>query len=144
MKRKEFIRYSTQGIGLAGLSPFLSFCNGNSGKKKNVEQTRLSENFSADVDIELSAVPSQVQLLPGSKTEVYTYQSELLKGDQANLNKLDDSFLGPIMKLKKGQKVRSRFINQLPRESIIHWHGLHIPPEMDGHPMFAVKSGEQY
>lgn len=144
MDRKEFIRYSAEGIGMVGLLPILSFCKSNARQNENVEKNRLSQNFSADVDIEVSAVPSEVQLLPGPKTEVYTYQSELLKGDQANLSKMNDSFLGPVIKLKKGQKVRLRFINQLSRESIIHWHGLHIPPEMDGHPMYAVKKGEQY
>lgn len=28
--------------------------------------------------------------------------------------------------------------NELDEQTIIHWHGLHVPAEMDGHPRFAI------
>jgi len=40
--------------------------------------------------------------------------------------------------------VRIRFLNLLPDETIIHWHGLHVPDLMDGHPRFAVGPGGSY
>lgn len=35
-------------------------------------------------------------------------------------------------------------INDLPESTIIHWHGLHVPEDMDGHPRFAIAPGERY
>jgi FtsP/CotA-like multicopper oxidase with cupredoxin domain len=43
-----------------------------------------------------------------------------------------------------GQKLRVNFTNRLAEESVIHWHGLHVPPEMDAHPRYAIGPGETY
>ncbi len=123
----------------------LSGCN--SGKTKAGSESTtglLNSGFEPDIDIELVAAEGQAQILPGEKTSVYTYKARLLKGDSAVLTSLKDTYLGPLIRVKRGQKIRVRFKNQLPNESVIHWHGLHIPPEMDGHPMHAVSNGEQY
>ncbi len=105
---------------------------------------QASKAFKPDIDIELTAVQSKKQLLTGEKTNVYTYKSKLVKGEEKNLEKLPDTYIGPIIHVKRGQKIRIRFKNELPNESIIHWHGLHISPEMDGHPMYAIEDGEAY
>ncbi len=55
-----------------------------------------------------------------------------------------NGYLGPIIRVKRGQKVRIHFHNQLAEESIIHWHGLVIPEAMDGHPRFAIAPGESF
>jgi FtsP/CotA-like multicopper oxidase with cupredoxin domain len=34
--------------------------------------------------------------------------------------------------------------NELPDPTIIHWHGLKIPEEMDGHPRYAIAPGKSY
>jgi suppressor of ftsI len=34
--------------------------------------------------------------------------------------------------------------NDLPEANIIHWHGLHVPQVMDGHPMYDVPPGSGY
>lgn len=112
--------------------------------KKNPGSYQASNNFAPDTDIELTATPSELQLFRGSKTKIYSYLPKLLKGEKSTLQKLPGSWLGPLIRVKQGQKIRIRFKNQLPRESVIHWHGLHIPPEMDGHPMYAIENGEQY
>ena len=65
-------------------------------------------------------------------------------GEEGSLEKLPGTYLGPILHVKPGQKIRVRFTNLLPDETIIHWHGLHISPEMDGHPMYAIDKGEKY
>lgn len=40
----------------------------------------------------------------------------------------------PLLRLKEGQTVRLNVINELDEDSSIHWHGLLLPPEMDGVP----------
>lgn len=144
MNRKEFIKSSAKGVALTTILPTLAFCTSNGQQKTVKGNYTVSKNFEPDVDIELTASPSELQLFPGNKTNIYSYQSKLLKGEQHSLKALEGSYLGPIVRVKKGQKIRIRFKNQLPRESVIHWHGLHIPPEMDGHPMYAIENGEQY
>ncbi|MBL8202710.1 MAG: multicopper oxidase domain-containing protein [Blastocatellia bacterium] len=54
------------------------------------------------------------------------------------------TYLGPIIRVRKGQRVRINFTNQLPEVTVMHWHGLHIPPEMDAHPSYLVQPGQSY
>ena len=114
------------------------------GQQENSQKDNNRKAFQADIEIALTATTKKIQLLQGEETKVFTYESELIKGKEENLDKLKDTYLGPIIHVKQGQKIRVRFKNQLPRESIIHWHGLHIPPEMDGHPVYAINKGEEY
>ncbi|MFW6095058.1 MAG: multicopper oxidase domain-containing protein, partial [Bacteroidota bacterium] len=142
MKNYRLI-YLSKWFVLTFLSFALIQCN-TQGQKSNEENRKSSSEFEPDVDIELTATPRQIQLLPGEKTKVYSYESKLIKGDDDNLEQLSNTYLGPIIKVEPEQKIRVRFKNQLPDESIIHWHGLHISPEMDGHPMYAINKGEEY
>ena len=76
----------------------------------------------------------------GQKTDVYIYQAVLIKGKRSSLQEIPNAYLGPIIRVKPQEKIRVRFNNELSDESIIHWHGLHVPHEMDGHPMHVIKN----
>ena len=39
---------------------------------------------------------------------------------------------GPEIRLTRGDRVRIRLDNRLPQPTTIHWHGLVVPPTMDG------------
>ena len=41
---------------------------------------------------------------------------------------------GPVIRLKEGQQATLRVTNHLEESSSIHWHGLLLPPAMDGVP----------
>ena len=41
---------------------------------------------------------------------------------------------GPLIRLREGEEVTLRVTNRLKEDSSIHWHGLLLPPEMDGVP----------
>ena len=108
------------------------------------ETTNGGSKFVPDVEINLTATQQQVQILPGQPTTVWTYQGTLLRGEPQNLQPLQDSYLGPAISVKKGQKIRVNFTNDLPEPSIIHWHGLLVSSRMDGHPRDAIQPGETY
>lgn len=108
------------------------------------ETTSTESDFVPDVEINLTATQQQVQILPGQSTTVWTYQGTLVRGETSNLQPLKDSYLGPVISIKKGQKVRVHFKNELPEPSIIHWHGLLVESRMDGHPRDAIQPGETY
>ena len=104
-------------------------------------------NAPVDLDIMLKAIPAEAQLLAGKLTGVWMYQAEVLKGDPASVQTLPNSYLGPVIRARKGQTVRVRFSNNLPdpaQESIIHWHGLRLPEDMDGHPRYSISPGQMY
>ncbi len=101
-------------------------------------------DFVPDVEIALRAAPDQVQILPGAATTVWRYQAEVLSGPSDVVQALPDTYLGPIFHFRPGMKVRIRFTNDLAEESIVHWHGLHVPEAADGHPRLVIGSGEAY
>ena len=124
--------------------PSFAFCHNNAQNKKTSSNHTITESFVADVDISITASPSEVQLFEGQKTAVYSYKAELIKGEESSLQEIPNSYLGPIIRVQPQQSIRVRFNNDLPDESIIHWHGLHVPHEMDGHPMHVINKGEQF
>ncbi len=97
-----------------------------------------------DLEVALRAVPDEVSILPGRPTRVWRYRGQVLRGPQEALQTLEGSYLGPIFRVRKGWRVRVHFSHELPEESIVHWHGLHVPPEDDGHPRFVIPAGETY
>ncbi|NOZ70882.1 MAG: multicopper oxidase domain-containing protein [Chloroflexi bacterium] len=99
---------------------------------------------SADVEIALTALAATVPIFSGQATQVWRYQGELLKGDANALQTLPNTYLGPIIRAEKGQQINIHFRSQLPQETIVHWHGLHVPADMDGHPRYVINENETY
>jgi len=49
-----------------------------------------------------------------SATQVMTYQATLVKGLNSNLISLPDNYLGPIIRVHQGQRLKVNFTNSLP------------------------------
>jgi FtsP/CotA-like multicopper oxidase with cupredoxin domain len=46
----------------------------------------------------------------------------------------DGAVPGPTLRLKQGEELRVRLVNDLPEPTTIHWHGVRVPNAMDGVP----------
>ena len=134
MSRRQFLKLASIGtIGLASTN-FPSFIGKSLGQSDEIP----------DLEVRLQAIESTVSIHAGTPTTVWTYQGEVLQGDQTSLQVIPDSYLGPIFRVRQGQHIRIHFENELPEASIIHWHGLILPEIMDAHPRYAIGSGETY
>ncbi len=54
---------------------------------------------------------------------------------------------GPLLRFREGEDVTIRVTNKLQEATSIHWHGVLLPPEMDGVPgvsFFGIKPGETF
>jgi FtsP/CotA-like multicopper oxidase with cupredoxin domain len=101
-----------------------------------------AEPFKPDAEISITAVEKTVQLLPGASTRVWGYQGELLSGSGAAVQEIPNCYLGPVLRVKSGTKVRLHFRNKLAEKSIVHPHGLRVPENCDGDPMQAIDPGQ--
>ena len=54
------------------------------------------------------------------------------------------TLLNPVLRMRTGTPLRIRFWNALDEMSIIHWHGLKVDSNNDGHPHYAVPGGATY
>jgi len=97
-----------------------------------------------DVELALTAAPDETRLLPGAPTRVSRFVARLIHGPASTLQTLEGSYLGPVVRVRRGQRVRIHFVNQLDEPSIVHWHGLDVPELADGHPRLAVNPGAEY
>ena len=135
--RRNFLK--TTGLSLAAASfaslPF-------SANARTVSSP--SADFHADVEIELKLEPVSIPIFDGPDTRVWKTYGSVLKGSNNTLENIPGSYLGPTLHFKTGQKVRIYLKNDLPAESILHWHGLHVPAKMDGNPMYAIHHGETF
>ncbi|MEZ5288859.1 MAG: multicopper oxidase domain-containing protein [Vicinamibacterales bacterium] len=97
-----------------------------------------------DVELLLTAAPAEVSVFDGAPTRVWRFTGRVLRGPASALQVLPDSYLGPTIRLVRGQRVRIRYRNGLNEPSIVHWHGLDVPEQADGHPRLAVNGGAEY
>jgi len=153
LTRRNFIRGTGLAGGLvigSGIHSLLSSCSPQSSTTEMAQGNTVARGpnakFIPDIEINLKAAPTTVPILPGQTTQVWSYAAQLVKGDPNSLQTIPDSYLGPIIRVRKGQRVRVNFQNNLPQgqASIVHWHGLILPEEMDGHPRFAIQPGQTY
>ncbi|MDT0642527.1 multicopper oxidase family protein [Zunongwangia sp. F363] len=140
LDRRKFIRLGSTGSAVLLSWPFLNACEGLSSKKNESSDP----DFEPDLDIDLTAKESQIPLFQGSSTKVWMFETKINTGADDAIQQLNDSYFGPTLRVRKGQKVRIRFKNQLPEKSIVHWHGMHVPEEYDGHPKDVIENGETY
>lgn len=138
------------GIGgvasMAAVSPsmLLSACKNDvsAGSGSDVASGRGADAGAVDVDFRLRARPDTVPLLPGAPSEVWRYDATLVEGPANTLAPVNESYPGPLIRLRRGQRVRARLQNRLPEDTTVHWHGLHVPPDVDGQPRLPIKPGE--
>lgn len=78
---------------------------------------------------QLTAKSVTESILPGKNARVLGYRSGML---------------GPTIRIQNGSDVSLRFANNLNEESNIHWHGLLVPADMDGHPTQLVSAGGSF
>ncbi|WP_165823809.1 multicopper oxidase family protein [Pseudochryseolinea flava] len=66
---------------------------------------------------------------------------ELLKGKSSKTLSYANGLLGPTIKATTGETVNVSLQNSLSEETNIHWHGLILPENMDGHPKDVASPG---
>lgn len=80
------------------------------------------------VEVTLTAGRARVSLIPGHETDAYAYNGTVP---------------GPTLEVREGDRVIIHLRNELPEETTVHWHGLHIPWHADGSPFHPVEPGGQ-
>jgi CopA family copper-resistance protein len=98
-----------------------------------------------------SATPGLAPNLPtlsGSNIDLVISQGHLaVDGRHGHVVTINGTVPGPLLRLKEGQDVRLSVRNDLAEDTSIHWHGILVPPEMDGVPGLSfpgIKPGQTF
>lgn len=126
LNRRRFMRMSASlGLlaGLRGLMPAYA-----------VEPTGLKATNANDAD--------------ASKIDLVIREQHLQFGNRRGMAiTINGTVPGPLVRLREGRDAILRVTNELKEDTSIHWHGLLLPPGMDGVPgvSFAgIKPGETF
>jgi suppressor of ftsI/bilirubin oxidase len=88
----------------------------------------------ASQPLAIVARPTSYSVQPGRPGSFLAYEVE----------QDGNRFLNPVLRIRKGATFRARFWNAMDEHSIIHWHGLEVDSNNDGHPHYAVPGGAIY
>ena len=82
------------------------------------------------VEVTITAAPARLRLRPG--------------GPLVNVFAYNGSVPGPTLDLREGDSVIIHFRNNLPESTTVHWHGVHLPANADGSPLYPIAPGEAH
>ena len=143
MQRKQFIKL-TGATGtftmLGGAAWLLQSCN---EQNKNGLRSNSIKIIEGDFGTALPS-PPLFDLKSTTAFEAKQTSVEILKGKKTNVYGYYDGMLGKTFIVNKGDDINLQFTNSLPQATNIHWHGLIIPPGMDGFPSLVTQPGSTF
>jgi len=102
--RRRFLKlagYGTLGLMTGGFLPFFN----HSASAQN-QNTSSEAGFLPDLDISIVSQPGELAVFPGESTRVWRYRAIVNKGDKNRVTELPRSYLGPIIKVHQGEKIK--------------------------------------
>jgi suppressor of ftsI len=131
----EFVKRRSL-LSLAVFSPFLSACSdggpdGGGGGTDN--RLRIPPPAESTVDPD------------GARRFALTLRADgrsaFFPGKVTGTWGINGDYLGPVVRAKRGERVRMAVTNRLPEASTLHWHGMRLPARMDGGPHQMIEPG---
>lgn len=142
MKRREFVKLSGVAASAMIIPPTLQSCMGDMNMNMNM-------NMASDaVAVKEGAFTTPLSF-PNVMASNFSMTAKsnslaLLNNQSASVLGYGNSILGPTIKTSSPASIAVPFQNQLTEETNIHWHGLLVPADMDGHPKNVVSSGASF
>ena len=116
--------------GVAGSTFALAYPNFTRAKDE-FNNLRIPEVIDAGegTPIELVAGAGQTSFFDGRQTATWGF---------------NQSFLGPVIRVRKGNTAKINVKNRLNQGITCHWHGLHVPGNVDGGPQLTIPPGKTW
>lgn len=102
--------------------------NDSTGENELTIPPILERDAEARFDYTVTAQKGQTEIFDGYKTDTYGYNGSLL---------------GPMIRMKKGETMKIKTVNELDEDTTFHWHGLELSGGADGGPHQTLEPGEE-
>jgi FtsP/CotA-like multicopper oxidase with cupredoxin domain len=79
-----------------------------------------------------ATVPTQPQAAPDVSIEIAPYLVEASPKHHFQTVAYNGQVPGPLLRLQQGREVSVEIRNRTTDPEVLHWHGLYLPPEIDG------------
>ena len=76
--------------------------------------------------------------------ELQNGTTEFFSGLQTRTSGINGSYLGPMLRMRTGEKIRLNVSNALNEISTLHWHGMNLPAKADGGPHQPIEPGSTW
>ena len=138
MNRNEFLKNLGFGtVALIAGESLLSSCMGGMNMGESVAPIVSDGEF-----INALRIPETIS--GTSPLIAQSVQDELFVGKKVGVQSYRDGILGPTFRVQKGSIVNIAFQNKMAEHSNVHWHGLVVPANMDGHPERMIMPNESF
>jgi blue copper oxidase len=71
-----------------------------------------------------------------------SHMAETAPGVRSQVWSPGEGPVGPTLTARSGERAHIVLRNELAESTVLHWHGLRPPEEADGHPRYAIGTGE--
>lgn len=141
LSRRHFLQLSTLGLGVGAMAA-LAGCGGPTGRKP------LDTAGQIDFRNPLDVPPLAKSELKGGQRvfDLVTQagQTEIVPGGKADTWGVNGAFLGPTLRVRRGEEIRLNVSNELDEPTTLHWHGMRLPAAADGGPHQMVEPGKSW
>ncbi|HYC84416.1 MAG TPA: multicopper oxidase domain-containing protein [Chryseosolibacter sp.] len=136
MRRREFLKRSSLSAlyAWAGSSSIMTACH---TEEDMIGKPGWIDNGAFDRPLHMLPVSAGNAALNASLTT-----TEILKGASSDSFSYAGQILGPTIVANTGEIRDVSLLNNLAEDTNIHWHGLILPENMDGHPRNVAAPGE--
>lgn len=144
ISRRRFLRWTgaTAGVGA------LAAAGGGAWFGMTYFNAKINTIGKVDFNRTLGIPPlAQSRVEDGIRTFELTMQRGEVDLGQGRLTRtwgINGPHLAPTIRAVRGERVEVRVINDLDETSTLHWHGMHLPAEMDGGPHQAITAGQTW
>ena len=125
--RRSFLKATGFGLGMVVAPNLLSI---SSAQAATVSTALWIPPKLTGKSFNLKLSKGTKQIAAGALTNTYGYNGT--------------GFWGPTLFMKKGDEVTLNVTNNLSESTTTHWHGMHLPAEMDGGPMQEITVGSTW
>lgn len=142
--RRRFLRWTAATVGVGALAA----AGGGAWFGATYLQARINTIGKVDFDRALGIPPlAESQMVDGVRTFDLTMQSgevDLGQGGTTPTWGINGPHLAPTIRAARGERVEVHVTNDLDEASTLHWHGMHLPAEMDGGPHQTIPVGQTW
>jgi len=118
MKRREFVTHAAATLFQSGTVVRAMAQDGHAhSMERPVASVAAGGAHAAPADITLRIAPAALEIAPSHFVSTIAYNG---------------TSPGPVLRLREGQRVSVEVINETDAAELVHWHGLHVPAEVDG------------
>jgi len=131
--RRRFLKTVAYATGAAGVlstpfvGPIFSPAQANpSGLPFQVPAQARARRNGNKVEFDLNIQAGQQEFIPAKMTPTLGFNG---------------NYLGPLIRVRRGDRITVRTTNSLNVASTVHWHGMTLPANMDGGPHQSIQPG---